>query len=95
MIKEFLHFLAQYNIVWVAIGLLIAVKVGDLVKGLIEDLVTPLILRPILVKLKVENLEQLSFRGVLYGKVLARLIDFLITAFLIFLVVKYLWAPVK
>lgn len=93
MIKEFFSFLVQYNVIGVAIWLLIAVKVWDLVKWLIDDLVTPLLLNPILTKLKVKNLEQLSFKGILYGKVLSRLIDFTITAFLIFLVIKYMNVP--
>lgn len=82
-------FLAEYNVIGAAVGLLIAVKVGELVKGVIEDFVTPLIFSPLLAKLKVNKLEELSWRGILYGKVLARLIDFLITAFLVFLVIKY------
>jgi len=89
MLKEFLQFLSQYNVVWIAIGLLIAVKVGELVKWLIENLITPLLLNPIFTKLKVKNLEQLSYKWVLYGKVLSTLIDFLITAFLVFLFIKY------
>lgn len=90
MRAEFLDFLATYNVVWVAIALLIATKVGELTKSLIEDLITPLILTPLFKKLKIEKLEDLSWRGVLYGKVIARLIDFVIIAFLIFLVVKNL-----
>lgn len=95
MLKEFMGFLAQYNVVGMAIWLLIAVKVWDLVKWLIDDLVTPLILNPILTKLKVKDMEQLSYKWILYGKVLSRLIDFIITAFLVFLVVKYMSVPVK
>ena len=90
MRAEFMEFLATYNVVWVAIALLIATKVGELTKSLIEDFITPLLLTPLFKKLKIEKLEDLSWRGVLYGKVIARLIDFVIIAFLIFLVVKYL-----
>jgi len=74
---------------------LIATKVGQLVKGMIEDLVTPILLNPLLTKLRVKKLEDLSFRGILYGKVLSTLIDFLITAFLIFLLVKYAGIAIK
>ena len=95
MRKEFMAFIQQYNIVWIAVGLLIATKVGELVKWLIENLITPAILSPVLTKLKVNKLEDLSYRGILYGKVLSTLIDFFIVAFLVFLVVKYLWIEVK
>ncbi len=83
-------FLAQYNIVGIAIWLLVATKVGELVKWLIDDLITPLLLNPILTKLKVKKMEDLSYRWILYGKVISTLIDFIIVAFLVFLVVKYM-----
>jgi large conductance mechanosensitive channel protein len=95
MIAEFMDFLAKYNVVGMAVGLLIAGKVGTLVKGLIEDLVTPLIFSPLLAKLKVNKLEELSWRGVLYGKVLANVIDFLITAVIVSLVIRELGVEVK
>ena len=95
MITEFMNFLAKYNVVAMAVGLLIAGKVGALVKGIIEDLVTPLIFSPLLTKLKVNKLEELSWRGVLYGKVLANVIDFLITAVIVFLVVRQLGLEIK
>ena len=89
MFKAFAQFLGQYNVVWIAVGLLIATKVGELVKGLIDDVVTPMILRPILAKLRVKHIEEISYRGVFYGKFLSTCIDFLITAFLVFIVVHY------
>jgi len=95
MIKEFFAFIAQYNVVGIAVGLLVANKVGELVKGMIDDLITPLILSPVLHRLKIKKIEELSFRGVLYGKVIATLIDFMITAFLVFLVVKYMDLKIK
>lgn len=93
MFKEFITFLSQYNVVGIAVGLLIATKVGTLVKWMIEDLITPLLLNPILVKLRVKHIEDLSYKWVLYGKVLSNLIDFLITAFLVFLFIKYANIP--
>jgi len=89
MLKEFMTFLSQYNVVGIAVWLLIATKVWTLVKWIIEDLITPLILQPILKKLKVDTIEELSYKWILYGKVMSTLIDFLITAFLVFLFIKY------
>lgn len=89
MLQDFFSFLSQYNVVGIAVWLLIATKAWDLVKWLIDDLITPLILGPILKKLKLKTIEELSFRWILYGKVISITIDFLITAFLIFLVIKY------
>lgn len=95
MLHEFMAFLEQYNVVGMAVGLLVATKVGALVKGLVEDLVTPVLLNPLFTKLKVKNLEWLSFKGILYGKTLALLIDFLITAFLVFMLIKYMDIAIK
>ena len=89
MIEGFLAFLGQYNILGIAVGLLIATKVWTLIKWLIDDLITPLILQPILKRLRVQHIEDLSYGWILYGKVLSTLIDFFITAFLVFLIVKY------
>ena len=90
MWTEFVTFLSTFNVIGVTIGLIIATKVAEVTKSLIEDLIMPLIFSPLLKKLKIEKLEDLSRRGVLYGKVLARLLDFVIVAFCIFLVVKYM-----
>jgi large conductance mechanosensitive channel len=85
-----MQFIANYNVIWVAIWLLIATKVGEWTKSFIEDFITPLILAPLFKKLKIDKLEDLSYKGVLYWKLIARTIDFIIIALLIFFVVKYL-----
>ena len=90
MRQEFMDFVAQNDVIWVAIWLLIATKVGEWTKSFIEDFITPLIFAPVLKKLKIDKLEDLSWRGVLYGKLLARTIDFIVVALVIFLVVKNL-----
>jgi len=59
-------FLTEYNVIGTAIGLLVAVKVGDLVKTLVEDLITPLFFTPLFKKMKVDKLEDLSWNGVLF-----------------------------
>jgi large conductance mechanosensitive channel len=55
---------------------------------LIDDLVTPLLLAPAFKKLKVEHLEDLSWHGILWGKVLSNLIKFVVVAVLVFAVVR-------
>ena len=85
-----MQFVMDYNIIWVAIWLLIATKVWEWTKSFIEDFITPLILTPIFKRLKIDKLEDLSWKWVLYGKLIARTIDFIIIALLVFLVVKKL-----
>ena len=95
MLSEFMTFLETYNVIGVTIGLILATKAADVTKSLVEDLITPAIFAPLLKKLKIEKLEDLSFRGILYGKVLARIIDFIIVAFCLFIVVKYMNITIK
>ena len=90
MRADFMEFIATYNVIWVAIWLLIAIKVGEWTKSFIEVFITPLILAPLFKKLKIDKLEDLSWKGVLYGKLIARTIDFIIIALLVFIVVKNL-----
>lgn len=95
MLKEFVSFLQQYNVIGMAIWLLISLKVGELVKWLIDNLITPLILNPVLTKLKVKNMEELSYRWVMYGKLISTLIDFVVVALLVFFFVRYLNISIK
>jgi len=95
MRAEFMDFIATYNVIWVAIWLLIATKVGELTKSFIEDFITPLIFAPILKKLKIDKLENLSWKWVLYGKLLARAIDFIVVALVVFFVIKWLGVEAK
>lgn len=90
MRADFMEFIATYNVIWVAIWLLIATKVGERTKSFIEDFITPLILAPVFKRLKIDKLEDLSWKWVLYGKLIARTIDFIIIALLVFLVVRNL-----
>lgn len=89
MFQEFIDFVFENNIIGVAIGMLVAAKVGSVVKSLVEDLFTPAIFSPTMKRLKIDKLEDLSFKGVLYGRLLARTIDFIITALIVFLVIRY------
>lgn len=89
MLQEFIDFVMKNNIIGLAIGLLVATKVGDVVKSLVEDFITPAVFAPTMKRLRIEKLNDLTRRGILYGKLIARLIDFLVTAFLVFLIIKY------
>lgn len=90
MLQQFIDFVMKNNIIGLAIGLLVAAKVNDVVKSFVEDLLTPAILSPTMKRLKIEKLNDLSRRGILYGKLLARIIDFLVTAFIVFVIIKTL-----
>lgn len=88
MHKEFLDFLKHYGIIGLAIAVIIGGKLNLLVTSLVNDLLTPLIFQPALKAAGVENIAQLNYNGIMYGRVIASLIDFMIVAFIIFLFAK-------
>lgn len=89
MIKEFMEFLKQYNVIGLAVAVIIGGKLNQLVTSLVNDLLTPLIFNPALAALGLKSIDELSWRGVFYGKVVAALIDFIIVAILIFLIIRW------
>lgn len=88
MLKEFMEFLKNYGVIGLAIAVIIGGKLNLLVTSLVNDLLTPLILQPALNAAGVARLSQLSYNGVLYGKVLASLLDFVIVALIVFVFAK-------
>ena len=88
MIKGFVGFLKQYGIVGLAIAVIIGGKLNELITSLVNDLIMPLIFLPALRAANVDDIRKLSFNGILYGKVLGSLIDFLVVAVVVFLFAK-------
>ncbi len=88
MIREFMAFLKQYGVIGLAIAVIIGGKLNLLVTSLVNDLLTPLIFQPALRAAGVENIYQLAYNGIMYGKVVGALIDFIIVAFIVFLFAK-------
>lgn len=88
MLKEFIGFLKQYGVVGLAIAVIVGGKLNELVTSLVNDLVMPLLLQPALRAANVDDIRKLSFNGILYGRALGALIDFLIVAGIVFLFAK-------
>ena len=88
MFKEFTEFLKAYGVVGLAIAVIIGGKLNLLITSLVNDLLTPLIFQPALSAAGVSNISLLNYNGIMYGKVIAALIDFTIVAFIIFLFAK-------
>ena len=88
MYREFMTFLKTYGVIGLAIAVIIGGKLNLLVTSLVNDLLTPLILQPALNAAGVSRLSQLAWNGVLYGKVIAALIDFMVVAFIVFYFAK-------
>lgn len=89
MMKEFVAFLKAYGVIGLAIAVIIGGKLNDLIGSLVNDLLMPLIFKPALRAANVDDIRKLSHDGILYGKVLGSLIDFIIVAFVIFAFSKF------
>lgn len=88
MFKEFRAFIMRGNVVDLAVAVIIGAAFSAIVTSLVADIITPLILNPVMKRLELDNLQQLSWNGVLYGKFIAAVINFLVVAFCIFMIVK-------
>lgn len=88
MLKEFKTFIMRGNVVDLAVAVIIGAAFSAIVGSLINDVITPLLLQPAMKALHVDKLENLAWNGVLYGKFIASVINFLVTAFVIFIMIK-------
>jgi len=89
MFSEFKEFAMKGNVVDLAVGVIIGAAFGKIVSSLIENVITPLILKPALDAAHLSTIEELTaFGGVKYGLFLSAVINFLIVAFVLFLIIK-------
>ena len=96
MLKEFKAFALRGNVFDLAIGGIIGVAFNSIVNSLIQDVITPLLLKPALDAANMNDLEQLTLFGtVRYGVFLSAVINFLLVAFVLFLIIKAMNAAKK
>lgn len=89
MIKEFKDFAIKGNVIDLAVGVVIGAAFGKIINSLIEDVITPLILQPALKAAHLTNLQDLKmFGSVKYGLFLSAVINFLLVAWVLFLIIK-------
>jgi large conductance mechanosensitive channel len=89
MWKEFKAFAMRGNVIDLAIGVIIGAAFGKIIGSLIDDVITPLLLKPALDAAQLKRLEELTLFGtVKYGTFLSAVINFIIVAFVLFLIVK-------
>jgi large conductance mechanosensitive channel len=96
MIKEFKEFAMKGNVVDLAVGVIIGGAFGKIVSSFIEDVITPLLLKPALDAAHLTKLADLTIFGtVKYGNFLSAVINFLIVAFVLFMIIKGINAAKK
>ncbi len=96
MLSEFKAFALKGNVIDLAIGVIIGAAFGKIVSSFIEDVITPLLLKPALEAADLKQIEELTmFGGVKYGMFLSAVINFLIVAFVLFMLIKGINAAKK
>ena len=88
LIKEFKEFAFKGNVMDLAVGVIIGAAFGAIVKSLVDDVITPLLLNPALKAAGAENIKELSWNGVAYGNFLSAVISFLCIAMVLFWIIK-------
>lgn len=90
IIKEFKEFLQEYKVIGLAVAFIIGVAATALVKSLVDNIIMPLI-TPFIPNGQWQtatlNLWKFTFG---WGAFLGALINFIIIAFVVFLIAKYL-----
>jgi len=88
LLQEFKAFAMRGNVIDLAVAVVIGGAFGKIITSLIEDIITPVLLNPALKAAKVEDLAKLQINGIKYGLFLASVINFLVIAFVIFVIIR-------
>ena len=89
MMKEFKEFAMKGNVVDLAIGVIIGAAFSKIVSSLVDDVITPLLLKPALEAANLTDLDKLVWLGtVKVGVFISAILNFLIVSFILFLIVK-------
>ncbi|MBW4623760.1 MAG: large conductance mechanosensitive channel protein MscL [Cyanosarcina radialis HA8281-LM2] len=86
--RDFRDFIMKGNVVDLAVAVIIGAAFGKIVESLIADIITPAILNPAMKAAGVDQIANLSYNGIKYGLFLAAVLNFIVIAFVIFLLIR-------
>ena len=96
MFSEFKEFAMKGNVVDLAVAVIIGGAFGKIISSFIDNVITPLLLNPALEAANLSEIEELTiFGSVKYGLFLSAVINFIIIAFVLFLLIKGMNAAKK
>ena len=89
-VQEFKEFAFKGNVIDLAIAVVIGGAFTKIVSALVQDIITPAVLNPVMKASKISKLENLTIKGtdIRYGSFLSALITFIIIALILFFMVK-------
>jgi large conductance mechanosensitive channel len=88
ILSEFRKFITRGNVIELAVGVIIGGAFNKIVSSLIEDIITPLILNPLLEAAHVHKLEDYTWHGSKPGMFVSAVITFVLTGFVLFVLVR-------
>lgn len=89
-LKEFKDFALKGNVLDLAVAVVIGAAFNSIIKSLVDDIITPLLLTPALEAANLKDLSKLTIPGtaVKYGNFVSTIISFIVVAFVLFLIIK-------
>lgn len=88
LFKEFKEFALKGNVVDLAVAVIIGGAFGRIISSLVEDILMPAIINPVLSQAGTNWREAVVGPGILLGSFIGALVDFVIIALILFLVVR-------
>lgn len=88
--KDFRTFIMRGNVLELAVAVIIGGAFSQIINSLIADIITPVILQPVLSAARLNQLSQLSVNGIRYGVFLAAVLNFLVISLTMFLMIRAL-----
>jgi large conductance mechanosensitive channel len=93
-LDDFKDFIMKGDVVDLAVAVVIGAAFGKIITSLLDDIITPALLKPALDAAGAKDLALLTIPGtaIKYGNFLSAVISFLVIAFVIFLLIRSLEA---
>jgi len=88
LVKEFKEFINKGNVIDLAVTVIIGAAFSAIVSSLVDDVITPLLLKPALETAGVDDLSKLTWGTIKYGNFLSAVLKFLIIAFILFIIIR-------
>lgn len=76
------------NVIDMAVGVVIGAAFTKIISSLIDDVLTPLLLKPAMEAAHINDIKDLTYGTIKYGNFLSNVINFIIVALVLFLVIK-------
>ena len=95
LIKEFLDFLKEYNVVSLALAVIMGTAGSSLVNSLVKDIIMPLFTPLFSTEKWQDAVWNIGSIHLAYGSFIAELINFIILGLVVFFIAKKLFAEKK